>query len=807
MIKYSLLHLSIILLLLTSYKAVFASGPVTNNAQLNINHNLRSDTIDVLHYHVNLMITSVTSSPISGFTAVKVTPKMNGVATLSLDLLELTVDSIVLNSNQLTYSYNDTLLKINLGATYNIGDTFTVKVAYHGIPQTDPSGFGGFSFSSGYAYNLGVGFSADPHVYGRVWHPCFDNFVERATYSFAITTSNTHKAVCNGLMTGSVTNPDNTITWNWDFEQAIPSYLACIAVAGYTTVHKNFSSLSGTTPVELVAVPADTTNMKNSFINLENAFDAFENRFGPYRWSKVGYVLVPFNGGAMEHATNIAYPKAAVTSGTTLYEAELMSHELAHHWFGDLVTCTTAEDMWLNEGWASFSSFIFTESVYGYEAYKNAIRSNQAKILQFAHIKEGGYRAVSGVPHEWTYGDHVYLKGASIAHTIRGYMGDSLFFNAVKYYLNNNMFNNVNSNTMRNDFETSSGLNLTSCFDNWVFNPGYAHFSIDSFKVVNIAGFNTATVHVRQKLTGAPAMYSNVPLEITFKDNNFSTYTNTVMMSGQTASFVINIPFMATYAGINLESKITDAIVSQYKTIKTPGTYNLQDLKFNLNVTAVNDSSFIRVEHNFAAPDAVAAGSGYTISPNRYYKIDGVFSAGFKGTAVIPYDGRSTAASGNQYLDNLLFSAVLNEDSLVVLYRSSTAQPWAVYPYYTKLMSNATDKFGTVRLDSIQKGEYAFGMKSGLTGIEKKNTISSVIKLVPNPAKDIVYVDLSNYPQSGNIIECSLFSAEGKWIKNYKIAPTASSCEMHVNGLPNGVYYLTFNNGINFNSSKLIIQN
>ncbi len=786
--------------------SVWASGPVGGNNQMNINHNQRSDTIDVLHYFVNLTITSVASSPISGFTAVTCVPKLNGISTLNLDLLRLTVDSVVLGSNVLNYNYNDTLLKINLGGVYNIGDTFTVNVAYHGIPQTDPSGFGGFTFSSGYAYNLGVGFSADPHVYGRIWHPCFDNFVERATYSFAITTSNIHKAVCNGLMTSSVINPDNTITWYWNLEQDIPSYIACIAVAAYTTVHQNFSGLNGSMPVELVALPADTTNLKNSFIHLENAFDAFENRFGPYRWSKVGYVLVPFNGGAMEHATNIAYPKAAVSSGTTLYEAELMSHELSHHWFGDLVTCTTAEDMWLNEGWASFSSFIFTESLYGNEAYKNAIRTNQAKILQFAHIKEGGYRAVSGIPHEWTYGDHVYLKGAAIAHTIRGYMGDSLFFNAVKYYLNNNVYNDVNSDKMRQDFETSSGINLGDCFNNWVFNPGFAHFSIDSFTVANAAGNYNVTLYVRQKLTGAPSMYNNVPLEVTFMNDAFNSYTSNIVMSGQTANFTISVPFLPSYAGLNLASKITDAIVSQYKTIKTTGTYNLLDLKFNMNVTGISDSTFIRVEHNFTAPDGVAPWSGYTISPNRYYKIDGVFSAGFKGTASITYDGRSSTASGSQYLDNLLFNAILNEDSLVMLYRKSTADNWMLYPYYTKLAGSLTDKFGTIRLDSIQKGEYAFGMRSGITSVNNKISIEKV-RLIPNPAKDIVTLDLASFPKSNNIIECSIYNHEGKWISNHKIPSNTNSFKLPLNGFSNGIYYFNFNDGIHFSTSKLIINN
>jgi hypothetical protein len=803
--KNSVLKLSI-LLQIACVSLLFASGPISGGiGQMNINHNLRSDTINVLHYHVNLNITSVSSSPISGYTDVKIVPKLNGINTLSLDLLRMTVDSIKLNNNTLNYNYNDTLLKVYLGNTYNVGDTIVVRVAYHGIPQTDPSGFGGFSFSSGYAYNLGVGFSADPHVYGRTWHPCFDNFVERATYSFAITTSNAHRAVCNGLLTNFVNNPNNTITWNWVLQQDIPSYLSCIAVAAYTTVHQNFSSINGSMPVELAAVPNDTTNLKNAFINLEHAFDAFENRFGPYLWDKVGFVLVPFNGGAMEHATNIAYPKAAITGGSTVYEAELMSHELSHHWFGDLVTCSTAEEMWLNEGWASFSSFVFTESLYGKEAYKNALRTNQAKILQLAHIKEGGYRAVSGIPHEWTYGDHVYLKGAAIAHTIRSYMGDSLFFNAVKYYLNNNAFGDVNSDKMRTDFEASSGLNLSDCFNNWVFNPGYSHFSIDSFVVDNNGSANLVTLFVRQKLTGAPTLHTNVPLEVTFMNDAFNAYTTKIIMSGQTANFTINVPFSPIYAGLNHELNISDAIVSQYKTIKTTGVHSMADLKISFNISAVTDSTFLRVEHNFTAPDPVGVGAGYIISPNRYYKIDGVFSNGFKGVATINYDGRSTSATQNQYLDNLLFTAGYNEDSLVLLYRKSTAEQWSLYPYYTKVMGNVNDKFGTIKIDSIQKGEFALAIKSGATGLKKKISFTN-IKLIPNPAKDVVNIDLSNFPKSNNIIECTLYNNEGKWMKNYKIPAATTNFEIELNGFSTGMYYLHFNDGLSYSSSKLMIN-
>ena len=114
------------------------------------------------------------------------------------------IDSVSLNSSLLTYSYNDTLLRVNLLTSLNTTDTLNLIVYYQGAPQGDPAGWGGFSFSGNYAYNLGVGFGAKPHNYGRVWFPCFDNFVEKSAYEFNIITSTTKTSFCNGALISDV---------------------------------------------------------------------------------------------------------------------------------------------------------------------------------------------------------------------------------------------------------------------------------------------------------------------------------------------------------------------------------------------------------------------------------------------------------------------------------------------------------------------------------------------------------------------------------------------------------------------------
>ena len=152
-------------------------------------------------------------------------------------------------------------------------------------------------------------------------------------------------------------------TRKWVLNEEIPTYLASVAVARYRQVNWSINALDGTKPITLVSAGTDTTAMKNGFVNLKDCINGFENYYGPYKWNRFGYCLVPFNSGAMEHATNIAYPRAV--AGNLAYEAELMAHELSHHWWGDLVTCETQEDMWINEGMATFSSYMFLEWKYG----------------------------------------------------------------------------------------------------------------------------------------------------------------------------------------------------------------------------------------------------------------------------------------------------------------------------------------------------------------------------------------------------------------------------------------------------------
>ncbi|MBI4648706.1 MAG: hypothetical protein HY738_19505 [Bacteroidia bacterium] len=130
---------------------------------------LHSDSIDVLHYEIHLDITNIAGQTISGYTELEIVPKISGLNIIALDLLKLTVDSIKYAGSVIcTFTHNDTLLRVQLPQIVSPIDTFFLKVFYHGHPIKDPSGWGGFYFSSGYAFNLGVGFADKPQPISHI---------------------------------------------------------------------------------------------------------------------------------------------------------------------------------------------------------------------------------------------------------------------------------------------------------------------------------------------------------------------------------------------------------------------------------------------------------------------------------------------------------------------------------------------------------------------------------------------------------------------------------------------------------------
>ena len=163
----------------------------------------RADSLDILHYTISLDFPEGTNT-IEGSCELLFKVKTDSINVVTLDLENLIVSSVQSNNSNLIYSHENGKINIQLDSTAYFEDEFSILISYGGEPYQDPAGFGGFYFTSGYAFNLGVSLTTSPHPFGRAWFPCFDNFITRSTYTLNITTHGNNTSYCGGLMTNEV---------------------------------------------------------------------------------------------------------------------------------------------------------------------------------------------------------------------------------------------------------------------------------------------------------------------------------------------------------------------------------------------------------------------------------------------------------------------------------------------------------------------------------------------------------------------------------------------------------------------------
>ncbi len=769
---YSLLPLVLFLL----------ACPLNSNAA-------RVDSVDIVHYDISATIRNLPAKTIQCETQLTAVAKFNGVQHVTLDLLKLTTTLVKDGPDVLNYLTTDSTLYIVLNKTYNAGDTLRLNIQYNGTPVLDGS-WGGFYWSANYAFNMGVGFTHDPHTFGRCLFPCLDNFTDKALYDFHITTDSGYMAVCSGLMQPKTDHPDGSKTWHWSLGQPISTYLAGVAVGKYALVQYNFAGKQRTYPVVLAAEAKDTANMRSSFNRLNYALQCFEEKFGPYMFDRVGFVGVPFNSGAMEHACNISYPIYAI-DGTTGNET-LFAHELSHHWWGNLVTCATAEDMWLNEGWAAYCEALFLECAYGRNAYDEDIKDKHYTVLRSAHVNDKGYRAVSGVPSNYTYGTHVYKKGALMAHTLRTLMGDSSFFAACRSYMLKYRFKNASSSDMRNEFQLFTPYDLSHFFNSWIFDKGHTDLQLTGSHKISAT---RVELYIQQVSRWKSVMPDNFPLNIFFHQADGTTRSQKVQLTAANQrDYVVEVDAanfeQAAYVTLNDDKLVMMGKTADTSLVRSTGLRNFGNELLNLTVTAVPDSTLLYIEHHFAGPwqDPKNRLNNVRVSSERYWHIDGIIPNTFKANAFFNYDGSTPATGSAGYLDNELITGT--EDSLVLLFRPDASSPFVIHTDNTKQMAGTTDKTGRFWVNQLKKGDYVFGYYDKAAGIGSTHAFERRLEVYPNPADDMITVVI-NFRHGADMLY--IHNAAGKLVLSLKIEE--GPVKVSTAGFAKGVYVVSLGDG------------
>ncbi|MFZ1280416.1 MAG: M1 family aminopeptidase [Ignavibacteriaceae bacterium] len=449
-------------------ECILAKTSHFNHLQKFANINYPGDSkYDAKYYKLDITVNH-TAQTISGNVTCNAVISEANVTQIYYDLTSpLVVDSVILNGASTTFSRGSNTLVINLGTTLNAGEQFTTKVYYHGTPGS--SGFGSFEFSS-HNGNPAIWTLSEPYG-AKDWWPVKDTPADKVdSADFWITVSSSLTAASNGKLMGIVDNGNGTHTFKWKSSYPIAQYLLSMAITNYTQyTNYYYNTVNDSMPIDHFIYPESFSSVKTQLDKTPGMIEVYAERFGEYPFINEKYGHAQFGwGGGMEHQT--------ITSMGGFSDM-LIAHEMAHMWFGDLITCKDWHHIWLNEGFATYGECLMNEAWYGKSGYDNYVvgEMNSAKNA----IGSIWVEDISSVGQIFN-GARSYSKGSVVLHMLRGIVGDSVFFDILKTYKTDpNVAYGV---AVTEDFqavaESVSGMDLDYFFAEWIYGESFPVYSV-----------------------------------------------------------------------------------------------------------------------------------------------------------------------------------------------------------------------------------------------------------------------------------------------------------------------------------------
>lgn len=488
---------------------------------------------DVLHYEVTLDLTKAPSPETNGICKIVFkwidNPDTNK---FYFHLRDLTIDSVfyekmkieafaVGNKTSSTYHYE-------VSPPYGKkGDTVSLTIYYQGRMTTEPTSpfWGGVSSRGTSLFAMGVGFYNNYVSATQHWMPCYDHPSDKATFRGLFKVKfGKYVASVGNLNSIFVLGDESGIFFEWKTDYPVATYLLTFAVDSY--IH--LSIPGSNTPIDIYTLRSDSAVSQRGYRLVPKMIDAFEQRFGKYPFEKVGYVNTPI--GAMEHQTMISYPTNLIRTTDSINM--VAAHELAHQWFGDLVTCKDFRDAWLNESFATYCESIWYEYLFGFDKYIENQKAKSERYIKSIARQEGVFPLFDfpRTPPSSNYPETIYQKGAVVLGMLRYELGDSLFFGSLRYYLDKFAYSTATTEDLENSIEEFSGHELDWFFNQWVYGKGWPvyDFKIKITKDDNDL-YKFSVSEVKQVQNSSYGIYDNVPIEFSFWDPKEQVYINKVL--------------------------------------------------------------------------------------------------------------------------------------------------------------------------------------------------------------------------------------------------------------------------------------
>jgi aminopeptidase N len=491
----------------------------------------RSREFHAMHYRLDLTFDH-RSKKVSGNVSIRLTPLSGPLDSVLLDAVNLEIRSVRLDGGRtLEFHERSTTLSIRLDRTYALGETLAVSIDYACSPT---KGLYFIYADSGGGRHDQI-WSQGEDMDNRFWFPCYDYPNDKATSEVIGTVQGDWTLLSNGRLVSELYDrKKNTRTFHWVESKPHSTYLIMVAAGRYAIIRGKYRNI----PLAFYMYPRDTAKAWESFGRTPAMIRFFETKTGvPYPWEKFDQIIIDdFMWGGMENTTAVTLndvcvvdPKAALDFPSD----PVVAHELAHMWFGDLVTARDWTHLWLNEGFATYCENLWTEFSKGEDEF-------QYEMIQASLAVRGNDRMLGRKPivsHE-SHPANLYARGGWVLHMLRTLLGDEPFWRGMHSYLAKFQFGSAETDEFRLALEDATGQNLDWFFRQWVFGAGLPKLNVtkawdDSTRQLRLTVEQTQQV---DSLTG----YFRLPLVVECTTGSGKT-TRTFWVSRKEESFSVNL--------------------------------------------------------------------------------------------------------------------------------------------------------------------------------------------------------------------------------------------------------------------------
>jgi aminopeptidase N len=630
-----------------------------------------------------------------GTATITLAPLVPDLKMVDLDAGLMTINSVKLaGGGDLVFQYEEekTRLGVSLDRVYRIGEPVTFIVDYRtkglNVPNTlSFGGGGGLKFIKPTGSNPNRRrqvWSQGESDYNRFWFPSYDSPNDFATTEITATVEKQMFVVSNGKMLKNKENKDGTRTFYWKMDIPHANYLTSIVVGEYAEVKGSYLGI----PISSYVFPNELKEGQASTGKLPRMVQFFSEKTGvKYPYAKYAQTMAEGFGGGMENISATTMTPSMIHDERELLDGTsegLQSHELAHQWFGDYVTCREWAHIWLNESFATYMQALWDEHEKGkdYFLYSD-VRSNQQGYINT--WRQGNRRPIVTryyVNADDLFDTYAYPRGGAVLHMLRKHLGDELFFKSINRYLTTNANRPVQTEQLRIAIEETTGQSMDWFFDEWLYKMGHPIFEVTD-KYEN--GKLTMTVKQTQQIDVANE-YPQVAFFQTFVDIKIDDRTERVWIEPKAENvFTFNAAAQPKLVSFDTESTLIKELKFEKSTADL--IYQLQnDSDVTGRAWALNQLKDRKTDEPAIRAAIVKAITDDTFWPLRRDAIDIVAAWTGDGAQIAAFEAaakdnnsnvravaiRSLGALKNaKYTD--IFLAALNDQSYAVVDSAATA--------------------------------------------------------------------------------------------------------------------------------------